>query len=308
MQDYDAVLMDIQMPVMDGLEASRRIRALAAAPGGERFATLPIIAMTALAMVQDAEKSQSAGMNDHVTKPVAPDRLLSVLAKWLHLRAPRGGAAVHAAPERRMEDIPPALRALASLDASEGIRRIGGKVEAYCRQLRRFRERYADAGEELQRLLAQANLQQAEAYCHALKGVTGNIGATALYEKVGEVDTLLKQETMPPPAVLADLQARLQAVMQDIDSLASRLPPAPVPAAEPLDAAGIRARLDRLARALDGDLGAAEPLLLELRAGVCGTPLEAEIVALAAQVDVFAIDEARMQLRTLLERLKSETE
>lgn len=108
--------------------------------------------------------------------------------------------------------------------------------------------------------------------------------------------------------MLADLQARLQAVMQDIDSLASRLPPAPVPAAEPLDAAGIRARLDRLAQALDGDLGAAEPLLLELRAGVCGTPLEAEIAALAAQVDVFAIDEARMQLRTLLERLKSETE
>ncbi|WP_296893473.1 response regulator [Thiobacillus sp.] len=307
-QDYDAVLMDIQMPVMDGLEASRRIRALASTPGGERFAMLPIIAMTALAMVQDAEKSQGAGMNDHVTKPVVPDRLLSVLAKWLHLRAPRGGAAVDAAPVRQMEDVPPALRALASLDASEGIRRIGGKVEAYCKQLRRFRERYADASGEIQRLLAQADLRQAEEYCHALKGVTGNIGATALYEKVSEVDALLKQGTMPSPAVLADMHAQLQAVMQDIDSVASHLPQTPLLAAAPLDAAGIRDRLGRLGQALDDDLGAAEPLLLELRAGVCGTPLEPDMATLAAHVDVFAIDEARMQLRTLQERLKSETE
>jgi CheY-like chemotaxis protein len=72
---YDAVLMDIQMPVMDGLEASRRIRALGKQAGGERFRTLPIIAMTALAMARDEQQSLAAGMNDHITKPVSPERL-----------------------------------------------------------------------------------------------------------------------------------------------------------------------------------------------------------------------------------------
>ncbi len=88
-QDYDAVLMDVQMPVMDGLEATRRIRALAETPDGARFAALPIIAMTALAMAQDAERSNAAGMNDHVTKPIAPDQLMATLAKWVRLPAER---------------------------------------------------------------------------------------------------------------------------------------------------------------------------------------------------------------------------
>ena len=87
--DYDAVLKDIQMPVLDGLEATRQIRALAA-PGGERFATLPIIAMTALAMAGDAEKTRAAGMNDHVTKPVNPELLMAALARWV--RRPGVGA------------------------------------------------------------------------------------------------------------------------------------------------------------------------------------------------------------------------
>jgi CheY-like chemotaxis protein len=81
---YDAVLMDIHMPVMDGLEASRRIRALGKQAGGERFRTLPIIAMTALAM-GDEQQSLAAGMNDHITKPVSPERLQAALARWLSI-------------------------------------------------------------------------------------------------------------------------------------------------------------------------------------------------------------------------------
>ena len=150
-QDYDAVLMDIQMPVMDGLEATRRIRALAGQPGGERFASLPIIAMTALAMAQDAEKSRAAGMNDHVTKPIAPDRLMAALAKWVQLPAHRAGTARpdpaghdRAPPPERVKSRPTCWP-LTSLDTARAIRRIGGKAEAYRKQLRRFREHYPDA-------------------------------------------------------------------------------------------------------------------------------------------------------------------
>ena len=303
-RDYDAVLMDIQMPVMDGLEAARQIRALAQTPGQARFATLPIIAMTALAMVQDAEKSRAAGMNDYVTKPVAPDRLMAVLAKWIERPVRRSGGPALPAPMPLAEAFPPDLLALTSLDAREGVRRIGGKAEAYRKQLRRFREHYADAVSELRRRVTEQGTPSAEAYCHALKGVAGNLSATALYAQVAAIDAGLKQGQRPDAATWEALSVRLQAVIDDIDRLAVHPAPALPPAAAPLDPVTLGERLERLAHALDYDLGAAEPLILELRASVSGTPLEPDLAALAAQIDVFAIDEALTQLHTLQERLK----
>jgi CheY-like chemotaxis protein len=148
-QEYDCILMDIQMPVMGGLEAARRIRALGAQPGFERLAAVPIVAMTALAMSGDAEKSREAGMNDHVTKPVDPQRLMAVLAKWVH---PAHPGVPPPPPTLTPLSCPDDLMALPSLNAAQGIRRIGGKVEAYRKQLRRFRERYPDAVAEMRRL------------------------------------------------------------------------------------------------------------------------------------------------------------
>jgi signal transduction histidine kinase/CheY-like chemotaxis protein/HPt (histidine-containing phosphotransfer) domain-containing protein len=297
-REYDAVLMDIQMPVMDGLEAAHRIRALADAPDGARFAQLPIIAMTALAMAQDAEKSAAAGMNDHVSKPIMPDRLMAVLAQWVNLPADRPAAPRPAAPSQA-EELPAELLALASLDAHEGIRRIGGKVEAYRKQLRRFREHYAAAVDELRRLVAEQGAKSAEEYCHALKGVSGNLGAHALYEKVAAVDDRLKQGVPPDGAALDELEALLRQVMREIDGLAVTSMPAPVPAAAPLAVDAVRELLGRLAHALEYDLGAVEPVLAELRGGVAGTPLEPEVAAVAALADGFDIDGAQARLRQL---------
>lgn len=297
-QDYDAVLMDIQMPVMDGLEATRRIRVLADAPGGERFAKLPIIAMTALAMAKDAEQSRAAGMNDHVTKPIAPDQLMAALTKWVRLPAGRP-AILAATASSQAGEIPSDLRALTNLDAHEGIRRIGGNADAYRKQLRRFREHYPDAIDELRRLTAEQGAQRAEEYCHALKGVTGNIGAKALYEKISAIDGRLKQGLPPDAAALAEADVLLWEVMHEIGGLAVRPAPTFSPVAVPLAADAVRALLARLAHALEFDLGAAEPLLAELRAGVAGTPLEAELTVIAALADAFDIDAALAQLRKL---------
>ena len=299
-QDYDAVLMDIQMPVMDGLEAARRIRALADTPGGERFAHLPIIAMTALAMAQDAQMSQAAGMNDHVTKPIAPDRLISALATWVDRPGSRAekSASSSAGTAFSVGDIAPDLRALSSLNAVEGIRRIGGKADAYRKQLGRFRAHYAAAMDQIRRHLEDQQLQRAEEYCHTLKGVTGNIGAQALYEEVTAIDVLLKQGLVPDVAQLHAAEALLQQVMREIDGLDT--PPTQA-AAAPLTPESWHGLLMRLAYALEYDLGAAEPLLGMLRAGVQGTALEAEIAAVAARVDVFDIDAARELLNKLVD-------
>ena len=303
-QAYDAVLMDIQMPVLDGLEATRQIRALGQTPGGERLATVPIIAMTALAMARDAEQSRAAGMNDYVTKPVAPDRLIAVLSQWIApAAAPRPE---HPAPPLSPPpgELPPDLAALTTLDAGDGVRRIGGKPDAYRNQLRRFREHYADAVGELQRLAAQQGAPAAEAYCHGLKGVAGNLSATALYDHVTALDAQLKQGRLPEAAALAHFQTLLAAVMQDIDHLTVRAAPPLPTTAPPLERAALSERLQRLAEALDYNIGAAEALILELQAGVSGTPLEPEIATIAAQIDVFAIEEALAQINALQDRLQ----
>ena len=295
-KDYDAVLMDIQMPVMDGLEAARRIRALAAEPVNQRFARLPIIAMTALAMAQDAEMSQAAGMNDHVTKPIAPDRLMAVLAKWVQLPAGRPGRPASMAIASSAGECPPELLALRSLDSREGVRRIGGKADAYRRQLRRFCEHYANAIDELRRLMAEQGTQYAEEYCHALKGVTGNIGAQALYEKVTALDTQLKQGDLPDASVLDEAAVLLQQVIDEIAGLADEVPPIAVVSPGPET---LRAQLTGLSHALEYDLGAAEPLLETLRAALTGSVLEARVAELAARVDAFDIDSAQSLLKEL---------
>ncbi|WP_374328657.1 response regulator [Azonexus sp.] len=296
-QDYDAVLMDIQMPVMDGLEAARQIRALP----DEKYARLPIIAMTALAMAQDAEQSQAAGMNDHVTKPIAPDRLMAVLGKWIDRSLSRPAASPAAVVEAALavDDLPADLLAQTAFNAREGVRRIGGKVASYRKQLRRFRENYADAVSILRQRLADDGTVAAEAHCHALKGVTGNLGAHALYDRFTAIDDLLKRGVTPAAEQLDEVEMLLQQAMQAIDSLAAPAAPAVAPTAAPLPPEVLRSLLDRLANALEYDLGAAEPLLNELRAGVAGTPLAPAVAAVAARVDVFDIDNAVAQLKKI---------
>jgi signal transduction histidine kinase/DNA-binding response OmpR family regulator/HPt (histidine-containing phosphotransfer) domain-containing protein len=303
--EYDAVLMDIQMPVVDGLEAARRIRALADAPGGEHFARLPIIAMTALAMAHDAEKSREAGMNDHVTKPIAPEHLMAVLAHWVQLPQHRqqaraaAGAIIDSAQDTQLDAIPRELAELTSLDARAGIRRIGGKVEAYRKQLRRFRENYDSAAVQLRCYLQDGDIHRAEELCHALKGVFGTVGAHALFETISMIDSRIKQGMMIDAIDLDDLEERLRHVISEIDGLPAEEAKPALAVSAPLGPEDLRKLLDRLAYALDYDLGTASGLLTALHAGVSGTQHVQTVARIAELVDIFDIDAAKVELKNL---------
>ncbi len=299
--DYDAVLMDIQMPVMDGLESTRRIRALGDIAGGERFAALPIIAMTALAMAQDAQASHDAGMNDHITKPIAPDRLMAALSKWIPLPSQRSGKRrpVPDVVKSPVASLPGDLQALVHINAQDGLRRIGGKADAYRKQLRRFRQHYADAVLKVREFVASGDRQGAEEFCHSLKGVTGSVGAQSLYDIVTSIDDQLKQDIAPDDVILDEAEERLQHVLREIDGIAKddALPPPGV--AEPFSPPLVRKYLSQLTQALESDLGAAEPILAQLRTGTRGTRIEQEISAIAALIDDFEIDAAHARLQNL---------
>ena len=208
---FDLVLMDVQMPLMDGLAATRALRAR---PGG---AALPILAMTAGALAEDRARCLDAGMNDVITKPVDPADLYATLLRWLPPVA--DGAGPTAAPPAPAAPPPAAAAspdtpwpAVPGLDTARGLHQVGGQPAVYRRVLRRFTEHH---GADATLLRADARGGRAEAVaqrCHALKSVAGALGATAVAAQADAVETGLKD-----PARAA---AALQAVPALADALA----------------------------------------------------------------------------------------
>ncbi|MGE5271234.1 MAG: response regulator [Thiohalocapsa sp.] len=165
---YAAVLMDMQMPVMDGLAASRAIRR---APG---YGALPIIAMTANATIEDRERALAAGMNDHVAKPIDPDGLRAALAAWVGGELPAAADMPASAPSVAT---PADLPTIAGLDTAAGLRRMMGNAAGYAELLRRFADGHRGDGAAIADLLQRGDRDAADRLAHTLKGLAGNLGA-----------------------------------------------------------------------------------------------------------------------------------
>ncbi|WP_084461480.1 PAS domain S-box protein [Curvibacter gracilis] len=214
-QPVDLVLMDMQMPVMDGLEATRAIRAQ---PDTRH---LPVIAMTANAMAADRELCLAAGMNDHLAKPVNPDDLWRVLARWLKPTGRQPGPL----PVREGDAIPVSLPTeIAGLDVSLGLKRVMGKRSLYRSMLDRFVAGQQATLRELPQALAAQDWPLAERLAHNLKGLAGNLGASALQQRAAELEGAIGRRESAQAlqglseatlqwlaALLAELQAWLSA-------------------------------------------------------------------------------------------------
>lgn len=211
--DFDAVLMDLHMPVMDGFEATKRIRQM---PGKQ--GSVPIIAMTAAAMEQDRQASLVAGMNDHVTKPIDPDRLGEVLLQWVKPRKDKD--LIPSAPPAKIEarklsednrKILQLENALAEPSIREALHRIGGNEKLYLRLLASFVKRRGDLPERL-RTLARANdLDQLFLITHTLKGEAGNLGLLKISAASGAAATMIKAGDPD-----AKLQSQIETVAREL--------------------------------------------------------------------------------------------
>ena len=220
---WDVVLMDLQMPVMNGYEATRAIRALG-------LADLPIVAMTANAMDEDRLRAIASGMNAHVAKPIDVDDMIATLTRLVPALA--GAAGNGAAPPGATAAATPEVPAsLPGIDLAAALHRFGGDYGAFLALLKRFENSQGDAVEETRRLLAAGQAQQAAQLLHRVCGVAANLGATHVASLAGAAEKALKAA---PPQATASLLQQLENAMSEVIVAARTLP---LPRSEPLAAA-----------------------------------------------------------------------
>ncbi len=234
-QDFDAVLMDCQMPVMDGYQATRAIRANPALKG------LPVLAMTANAMVGDREKALAAGMVEYITKPIQAEVLYGALARWVKPRQENPAAALPA------ESMPASgLPEFPGLDNSAGLRCCNGNDALYLRLLQLFCDTGKGVATELAEAMQRQDWPQLQLLSHSIKGSAANIGAIELAECAGALELALnsriatalgsqfgQQQEQDNPTDLPQIQTRLDSLLQALEALVLALEALPQPLSQP---------------------------------------------------------------------------
>ena len=296
---YDLVLMDMQMPVMDGIAATRAIRS------NPQLHGLPIIAMTANVMAHDIEQCVDAGMNDHVAKPIDPDALFAALLRWIR---PLNAKSLSQEAAPAISSQPAPLTAsdsdpleIPGVDTKSALRRTGGNRKRYESLLRRFAEPSAGAVEEIRAALFAGDTSTAARAAHSLKGAAANLGAGALAEFAAKAETAVTTGQGFDEA-LHSLAISYEAVARAINSAlpAEQFVAA---AAAPTDLATVVEPLTRLKILLKNDDGDAADYILEARPSLSKVLTEAEINTLTGLVGNFNFEAALISLSDIADRL-----
>ena len=331
---YDVVFMDMQMPVMDGITATKAIRS------NPQFARLPIIAMTANAMDRDRELCLAAGMNDHLAKPIDPPKLFATLLRWVPARSAASAASSIPAPsgsvassdpylsrpntnpssqaesEERGIPLPTAAAAESSgalsipgIDTATALKRTGGNRKRYESLLQRFAESQASAVSDIRNALEVHDAPTAMRIAHSIKGAGANLGANPLSDAAAKAEAAIDTNT-GVDAALASLSALLDLTVASIRSaLPNELAGAPGTGSAPGmsstngDPAAVLAPLTRLKQLLANDDGEASDFLLELRPTLSRILTPAELDSLSTHVGNFAYSDALQSLAAIASRL-----
>lgn len=209
---YDAVLMDVQMPVMDGYTATREIRKL---PSPVK--DIPIIAMTARAMKGEKERCIEEGMNDYVPKPIDQQELFAALIRWIR---PGERAVPPVSPEEQPAATIDLPESLPGLNIEMALKKLGGNKGLYQRLVMEFRKKYHDSHRMLRQADKEGDSELLERMGHTIKGLAGNMGASVLFDAAREIEYTAKNRHLQKgDALFDDYGSALDQVLESIDRL-----------------------------------------------------------------------------------------
>jgi len=305
---YAAILMDMQMPVMDGLEATRRIRQMPA------LRDLPIIAMTANAMKSDVQACLSAGMNDFVSKPIERGSLVQSLRRWL---PPRGSAAATAGNDisRPPKSVPaPNLTAqersqtplpeLEGIDVAETVRRLAIPFERLRPLLLRFADGQRQTLAGLRTAVAANDASAARLQAHALAGAAGNLGADKLHRTARELERAALKGNSDLSDLFREVDQAADTVFRSIESLRAEPPghaAPPVRLSPAIDANFVRGHLEHLQSVLaSGDLSGSSEILEAISRIEVPDELRHSISQMREFIDGYEYDRASEMVAQLL--------
>ncbi len=259
---YDIVLMDLQMPVMDGFEAAHAIRK------EPQFDDLPIVAMTANAMSGDKERCLEAGMQDHVAKPINPVSLYHALVRWIKPREGLGDFQPQQAGKHGQGDELP-LPEIDGLDTDSGLARLAGNRKLYLELLHRFAKDQAESSAQIAEALKTNDFSTSERIAHTVKGVAGTLGATEIQNTAALLETMFKnQQRDEAEQRLPEMENLIAAMVTAIKAYESQVSSAAAndtEASDPVALEQCQAVMVELKTLLENDDGDAEDCFLDNR-------------------------------------------
>jgi two-component system, sensor histidine kinase and response regulator len=294
--EYDCVLMDIQMPIMGGYEATSEIRK------SKKFKELPVIAMTAHAMAGEREKCIDAGMNDYVTKPIDPDKLFGTLVKWIEpgkrdFTTVVKESAVVTAEEDNL--IPESIQ---GIDVVNGLTRVAGNKKLYRKLLLSFKANNVDSTHAIRKSLDSDDMEDAERLVHTIKGVAGNIGANDLFTSAAAMEAALRySDEEQYERLLEAFAEELDFVMKSIDNSlqTGKTVKEAVIKDQPLDVENATTLLSEVMELMEDDYGETENRLELLKAMFDSSEFKTEFGILTSQIDGYDFDSAMETIKEL---------
>ncbi len=294
---YDAVLMDIQMPVMDGFEATSLIRA------HDWLQDLPVIALTAHAVQGDREKCLSVGMNDYITKPIGIENFFTTLLRWVKLESPAASCVSKDSKGDAEADI--ITHSMENIDVKKAVAMLGGNSSLYIKLLNRFINDNHKAVDRIQEALNKGEKRLAERLAHTLKGEAGSIGAFTLAADIQQMEKAIHTKEVSIE-MIKGLKKSLSKVIEELQVITGESIESNVNKKKPvykLNKSEITSLMEQLEKALNEGSFSALKHFEELKDGLAGAVKEDSLEAMEDYVKSFSMEEALDKLYTIARTL-----
>jgi signal transduction histidine kinase/CheY-like chemotaxis protein/ligand-binding sensor domain-containing protein len=295
---FDVVLMDLQMPDMDGFTATRLLR------GDRRLQNLPILAMTAHALVEERQSCLDAGMNDHIAKPIDPHALFDTLLRWVEPKPKLTPEPQTASSKQSVEVFLPQI---AGIDVEDGLARVAGNRLLYHDLLLQFARKQADAAAHIAAALASGDQKFAELNAHTVKGVAGNLGMTEVQSAAQKLEKAVREGEDSVPALLEQfantLRVQIAALNQALQDSELARPAEVLPT--PFNGETVTLAIVRLKALLEANDGAAQDAFGTLRGAAAAAIESPYLDALGESINDFDFENALLKLDEVSRRCEA---